>query len=104
MKSKIKEHLTINLGIDDDEMLDEIYNEYKNSLQSLLKQMEDNLIIDNYTELKRYAHSIKGCASNVGDDELTEIALQMECLVHAENSDELAKYLAECWAKFKSYP
>lgn len=104
MKLKIKEYLTVNLGIEDDEMLEEIYVEYKNSLQKLLKQIADNLNTDNYTKLKRYVHSIKGCASNVGDDKLSKIAAKMEHLIQAENAVELKKYLAECWSKFNSYP
>ncbi|MEG2075380.1 MAG: Hpt domain-containing protein [Victivallaceae bacterium] len=84
MINEIKKYLADNMGIDDAEtlcLLIEQFSEAVNSNLTALQQAPES----DFAAMHQYAHTIKGCAGNVGLEELRQAAMRVD--VAAKNSD-----------------
>lgn len=78
MKKEIYAYIQNTLGIDEKEVIDDLWQEYLSAFQENLSKMESLLANKVGHNLYRTAHSLKGCAGNVGHTAVYEICLKME--------------------------
>ena len=73
MKQCCKEYMLGQFG--DEEVVAEIYGEYKASLASKIAECEEAMASGDWVKLDRAAHAIKGNSLAVGDNEVAEKAI-----------------------------
>jgi HPt (histidine-containing phosphotransfer) domain-containing protein len=84
MKSQILNYLSQSFGIEGEDAL-ELYNSFIATLAENIGKFDTLMENENFEELTRTAHTVKGCAMNSGHQEMAEVALQME--MAAKNQD-----------------
>ena len=77
MKTEIINFLMESFGMDAADAED-LYLSYLESLTENVEKFEPLMAANDFTELTRAAHTIKGCARNGGDQEMSEKASEME--------------------------
>jgi len=78
MKDKICAYIRNTLGIDEQEVIDDLWQEYLSAFQENLGRIETLLSSRDGVGVSRAAHSLKGCAGNVGHTAAYQLCLQME--------------------------
>ena len=73
IKQCVRDWMTEQLG-GDEEMLQSIYDEYKQTLAAQLAALSAARAAGDATQIDRALHTIKGSAAMVGDQEISQIA------------------------------
>lgn len=72
-----------------DEFLKEIFNLYFEQYPSLYQNIIDNFSQDNFVELSKAAHALKGASLNIGAKKIANICQDIENMVKANNIENL---------------
>ena len=78
MKEEIAGYIRTVLEIDDPETVDLLIGSFLESLQDSLAKIGSLVAARDYAGLKIAAHTLKGCAANVGAEAIRAAALEME--------------------------
>ena len=93
MKQCCKEYLMEQFG--DEEVVNEIYAEYANSIQEKLPEIESALAAEDWDLLDRLAHAVKGNALAAGDTPVSDTAIAMRAAAKMSEKDTAASLLAK---------
>ena len=93
MKQCCKEYLMEQFG--DEEVVNEIYAEYANSIQEKLPEIEAALTAEDWDLLDRLAHAVKGNALAAGDTPVSDTAIAMRAAAKMSEKDTAASLLAK---------
>lgn len=80
MDSKIIEYMKNELGLDDMDLIKELYDEYVNTIQERLPSAMAVLETKDFAALAKVAHAMKGCAMNIGHEAFAVTAKELEYL------------------------
>ena len=75
MKACCKDYLMEQFG--DEEVVNEIYEEYFKSIQEKLPELETALTAENWSGLDQLAHAVKGNALATGDTDTANAAIAL---------------------------
>ena len=89
MKESCRKYLSEQFG-DDQDVIAEIYAEYKNTIADKMVEIEAALASRDWLALDRAAHAVKGCAFAAGDNEIAEVAIELRQAARLQG-DEKAK-------------
>lgn len=89
MKNIILQYIKENYGFDDS-MSEEIFYEFQNTIQENIEKLEDAIADKDAEESRRFAHTIKGCAANVGHENMRLTALSIEHFAAEERFEEIS--------------
>jgi len=81
-QEKLEEHFAGNKDI-----LQAVYVELERTNQNILSKIETSIKENNFVELERNAHSLKGALSNFFAEECVKIAYKLECMGHNQAID-----------------
>ncbi len=87
MKDKIKEYVKINLGIEDDETFELLYENYLETVADCIGKIENALKEKNAVELRYAAHALKGCSANIGAEDIRRASYDIEMAAKNVNLD-----------------
>lgn len=73
---------------DDPELLDEIGNEYILEAEKRLRDGVCALESSDYLELRRAAHTLKGCSANVGAETLRQLSYEWQVAAEEQDSEK----------------
>ena len=93
MKQCCKDYLTEQFG--DEEVVNEIYAEYAQSIREKLPDFDAALTAGNWTELDSLAHAVKGNALATGDTELADVAIELRVAAKMSDKDTSSSLLAK---------
>jgi HPt (histidine-containing phosphotransfer) domain-containing protein len=79
----------------EDEMLREIVSEFVESIPARLEAMEEALAAEDYEELKRIVHGLKGSGGTAGFACLSEVSAELEVFALEKRGDQAAALLGE---------
>ena len=80
MNQAIVDYMKENLGLDDMELIQELYNEYVNTIKERLSSASNVLEAKDFQALAKVAHAMKGCALNIGHESFSAVAKELEYL------------------------
>jgi len=100
MKTEIINHLKDAFGLEDADVKD-IYDSYVSAFEKELSQMPSLLESGNFAELKRSAHTVKGCALNCGDSKTAEIAIKFQELAQAQDAPACQEKINQLKTQFE---
>jgi HPt (histidine-containing phosphotransfer) domain-containing protein len=80
MNKAIVDYMKENLGLDDMELIQELYNEYVSTIQERLPSANNALAEKDFPALAKIAHAMKGCALNIGHEPFAVVAKELEYL------------------------
>ena len=83
-KEEIWAGMTAILG-DDPELLNDIYQDYLVAAENVFREAQTAELAGDFNEMRRAAHTLKGCSANVGAEVLRAQALAWE--MAARNAD-----------------
>lgn len=95
MKEKIREYLKENLGIDDAETFEELYENFKETLDESIEKITKSIAEENFQDLRSAAHAIKGCSANIGAAELRAVCTKLQEAAERKEHGEAVTLLAE---------
>lgn len=87
MKDKIKVYISENLGIDDEATFEILYESFRDTVKENLEKLEKSEREKDAPSLRSAAHALKGCAANVGAEEIRQASYEIEM---AAKNGELA--------------
>jgi HPt (histidine-containing phosphotransfer) domain-containing protein len=88
-KESISCYLKDEFELDVDDIKD-MLNEFVLNLNRIINDLETHLDSNSLEEIRRTAHSLKGCSANIGATYLADVALKIEQLAKAdEMSNEI---------------
>ena len=93
MKQCCKEYLMEQFG--DEEVVNEIYAEYVNSVREKIPELEAALTAENWTMLDRLAHAVKGNALATGDTDAANVAIALRSAAKMSEKDTAASLFAK---------
>ena len=93
MKQCCKEYLMEQFG--DEEVVNEIYAEYVNSVREKIPELEAALTAENWTMLDRLAHAVKGNALATGDTEAANVAIALRSAAKMSEKDTAVSLFAK---------
>ena len=80
MDKAIVEYMKESLGLDDMDLIQELYNEYVNTIKERLPSAGSALEAKDFPLLAKIAHAMKGCALNIGHESFATVAKELEYL------------------------
>ncbi|MBO7534878.1 MAG: Hpt domain-containing protein [Victivallales bacterium] len=80
MNQAIVDYMKENLGLDDMELIQELYDEYVNTIKERLPSARNALDAKDFPALAKIAHAMKGCALNIGHESFSVVAKELEYL------------------------
>lgn len=93
MKECCREYLLNQFG--DEDVSNEIYNEYVNSVKEKIGEAKDALSSGQWQVLDRVAHTIKGNALAAGDVEMSEPAIALRKTAALNDTDGSTELIAK---------
>ena len=93
MKQCCKDYLLEQFG--DEDVINEIYAEYANSMQEKIPELEAALAAEDYATLDPVAHAIKGNALATGDTEVANAAIALRVAAKMSEKDNAAALIAK---------
>ena len=90
-KKEIFEAMAVNLG-DDMDLLNEIFQDYLGTANSILNESEGLLTAGDCEALRRSAHTLKGCSANVGAEDIRAAAYEWELAAKAADLQKLREF------------
>ena len=94
MKECCRKYLNEQFG-DDPETLDAIYGEYVSSMSDKVAEAESALAASQWIQLDRAAHTMKGNAMSVGDNETAKAAIALRRASSLEDAELSAAIIAQ---------
>ena len=91
MKQCCKDYLMEQFG--DEDVVNEIYSEYVNSVHEKLPELEAALAAENWSSLDTIAHAVKGNALATGDTEAAETAVALRTAAKMSDKDAATSLL-----------
>lgn len=95
MLNKIKQYMAANLGISDDETVKMLIDSFNESCDRHLEELDKSIQSGDFDKVRIDAHTIKGCAANIGAQEIFQTALGLENAVKEGRTDECPFLLKE---------
>ena len=92
MKACCAEYLNLQFGGDDD-VANEIYREYVDSIREKLKEAGAALAGGEWLPLDRVAHTIKGNALSTGDGEMAQVAIDLRSAAQLQDREQAASLI-----------
>ena len=80
MNKAIVDYMKENLGLDDMDLIQELYDEYVNTIKERLPSANNALGAKDFQALAKIAHAMKGCALNIGHESFAVTAKELEYL------------------------
>ena len=80
MNQAIVDYMKENLGLDDMELIQELYDEYVNTIKERLSSASNALEAKDFQALAKVSHAMKGCALNIGHESFSAVAKELEYL------------------------
>ena len=80
MNKAIVDYMKENLGLDDMDLIQELYDEYVNTIKERLPSAVNALETKDFQALGKIAHAMKGCALNIGHESFAVVAKELEYL------------------------
>ena len=77
MKACVRNWLAEQVGMEDEELLQSLYDDYRNTVSEQLQQAMLDLEAADFQALDRTAHALKGAVLTVGDQEMLQEVLAM---------------------------
>ena len=71
----------------DEEVVNEIYAEYVNSIHEKIPELESALATENWTLLDPLAHAVKGNALATGDADMADVAIALRIAAKKSEKD-----------------
>ena len=93
MKQCCKDYLMEQFG--DEDVVNEIYAEYVNSIREKLPELEAALATENWSTLDPLAHAIKGNALATGDTDVANAAIALRVAAKMSEKDNSAALIAK---------
>ena len=87
MKEQIREYVKTNLGIDDNETFELLYENYLETVVDCLGKIENALKEKNAVDLRYAAHALKGCSANIGAEDIRRASYDIEMAAKNDNLD-----------------
>jgi HPt (histidine-containing phosphotransfer) domain-containing protein len=90
MKQCCRDYLMEQFG--DEDVIAEIYAEYAKSIQEKIPELEAALSSENWGDLDKLAHAVKGNALATGDNAMADLAISLRVaakMSEKENSETL---------------
>ncbi len=87
MKEQIREYVKINLGIDDNETFELLYENYLETVVDCIGKIENALKEKNAVDLRYAAHALKGCSANIGAEDIRRASYDIEMAAKNDNLD-----------------
>lgn len=72
----------------DPQLAQDIVNMFLETTQPLLAQLADSIHSQDWPQVARLSHGIRGSSSNIGGDPLAEVAWRLETLAKGEKPNE----------------
>ena len=85
MKQCCKDYLMEQFG--DEDVVNEIYGEYANSIREKLPELETALTAENWSALDPLAHAVKGNALAAGDTDMANAAIALRIAAKMSEKD-----------------
>ena len=76
------------------ELVKEIYDEYASSMRVKVSEAENALAAGEWTQLDRVAHTIKGNALTVGDNEMAQVAIELRSTSQLHDHEQSAALIS----------
>ena len=102
MKESVKNWLAEQVGADDPDLLQSLYDDYRGTLDEQLAQARRDLAVPDFESLDHTAHALKGAVLTVGDQEMLVEVLAMRDAAKASDlagasaaADRIAALVAE---------
>ena len=80
MNKAIVDYMKENLGLDDMDLIQELYDDYVNTIKERLPSANAALEAKDFMALAKIAHAMKGCALNIGHESFAVTAKELEYL------------------------
>ena len=80
MDKAIVDYMKESLGLDDMELIQELYSEYVSTIKERLPSAGNALAEKDFPLLAKIAHAMKGCALNIGHEQFATVAKELEYL------------------------
>ena len=77
MKETVRNWLAEQVGMDDEALLQSLYDDYRSTISEQMEQARRDLAASDYEALDRTAHALKGAVLTVGDQEMLAAVLAM---------------------------
>ena len=78
----------------DAELVKEIYGEYVSSMRVKVREAEKSLAADDWEQLDRVAHTVKGNALTAGDNEMAQVAIELRSTSQLHDHEQSAALIA----------
>ena len=78
----------------DEAVTAEIYGEYVASVHEKLKEADTALAANEWLQLDRVAHTIKGNALSTGDGEMAQVAIDLRSAAQLQDREQAASLIA----------
>ncbi len=101
MKKDIIQHMVDAFGLEEADVMD-LFNDYLGAFEKNMQTLDEALGAKNLMEIKRAAHTIKGCALNCGDNETGAVALSLEESAKEENYADCSEKAKLLKARFEA--
>ena len=85
MKQCCKDYLMEQFG--DEDVVNEIYEEYVKSIREKLPELETALAAENWSTLDPLAHAVKGNALATGDTDVANVAIELRNAAKMSDAD-----------------
>ena len=85
MKQCCKDYLMEQFG--DEEVVNEIYAEYVNSIQEKIPQLDAALTAEDWSAVDALAHAVKGNALATGDTDIANVAIALRVAAKMSEKD-----------------
>ncbi|NLZ64277.1 MAG: Hpt domain-containing protein [Lentisphaerae bacterium] len=95
MKETICAYIRNTLGIDEQEVIDDLWQEYLLAFRENLGRIETLLSSRDGVGVSRAAHSLKGCAGNVGHTTAYQICQKLEAAGKESDFETAGKLLEQ---------
>ena len=86
MKACVRKWLAEQVGMEDEELLQSLYDDYRNTVSEQLQQAMLDLEASDFQALDRTAHALKGAVLTVGDQEMLQEVLAMRDAAKASDA------------------
>lgn len=85
MKETVRNWLAEQVGMDDEALLQSLYDDYRSTISEQMEQARRDLAASDYEALDRTAHALKGAVLTVGDQEMLAAVLKMRDAAKAQD-------------------
>ncbi len=95
MKEMILKYIRTVLEFDDQDLIDDVMNDYFELLRTCLETMRLTLANKDFLKLRQAAHTLKGSSANIGAEPLREVSLNLQKAAEIADEENCKKYFQE---------